>query len=124
MERMLRRRFAPSRPQAKRNKVNLIRYADDFVVTGASKELLEKARTLITDFLQQRGLTLSEEKTKIVHIEEGFDFLGCHLHELRPVARELLRGEAVREQAILPANQVDAQARVGGDLRRDLPQFL
>jgi RNA-directed DNA polymerase len=81
MERVLRQRFARSHPQCRKNKVNLIRYADDFVITGASKELLEEARTLIEDFLRQRGLALSEEKTKIVHIEEGFDFLGWNVRK-------------------------------------------
>ncbi|MER8562906.1 group II intron reverse transcriptase/maturase [Mesorhizobium sp. M0578] len=81
MERALRERFAPSDPQRRKNKVNLIRYADDFVITGASKEVLEEAKTLIEDFLRHRGLFLSEEKTKIVHIEEGFDFLGWNLRK-------------------------------------------
>lgn len=49
--------------------VHLIRYADDFVVTGATKEILEEAKSLIEDFLRARGLRLSEEKTKIVHID-------------------------------------------------------
>jgi RNA-directed DNA polymerase len=58
-------------------KVNLVRYADDFVVTGNSKELLENTvRPWIVEFLRERGLTLSEEKTSIVHIDQGFDFLG------------------------------------------------
>ncbi|MDL2410927.1 group II intron maturase-specific domain-containing protein [Rhizobium calliandrae] len=81
MEGVLRRRFAPSHPQSKKNKVNLIRYADDFVITGATKELLLEAKALIEDFLRQRGLTLSEEKTKIVHIEDGFDFLGWNVRK-------------------------------------------
>lgn len=58
------------------NKVRLIRYADDFVVSATSKEILEEAKEIIANFLGERGLTLSSEKTKIVHIEEGFDFLG------------------------------------------------
>lgn len=58
------------------HKVHLIRYADDFVVTGATKETLEAAKTTIENFLQERGLKLSAEKTQIVHIEDGFDFLG------------------------------------------------
>ena len=58
-------------------KVHLIRYADDFVVTGASKEILENGvKPLIVAFLRQRGLELSEDKTAIRHITEGFDFLG------------------------------------------------
>jgi RNA-directed DNA polymerase len=81
MEQVLRQRFARSHPQTRKNKVNLIRYADDFVVTGASKELLEEAKMLIVDFLRQRGLALSDEKTKIVHIEEGFDFLGWNVRK-------------------------------------------
>ena len=59
-----------------KGKVNFIRYADDFVITGATIEILEKAKLIIGDFLKDRGLSLSEEKTKIVHIDEGFDFLG------------------------------------------------
>jgi RNA-directed DNA polymerase len=64
-----------------KGKVNFIRYADDFVITGATKETLEKAKLIIGDFLKDRGLSLSEEKTKIVHIDEGFDFLGWNVRK-------------------------------------------
>ncbi|MBE2174123.1 group II intron reverse transcriptase/maturase [Acinetobacter oleivorans] len=63
------------------NKIHLIRYADDFVITGATKEVLEKAKDVIEAFLKPRGLTLSAEKTQIVHIEEGFDFLGWNIRK-------------------------------------------
>src|SRR5262250_1000506 len=57
--------------------VNLIRYADDFVITGKSKELLEgEVKPLVEQFLQERGLELSPTKTVITHVEKGFDFLG------------------------------------------------
>ncbi len=57
--------------------VNLIRYADDFVITGKSKELLEgEVKPLVEKFLQERGLELSPTKTVITHVEKGFDFLG------------------------------------------------
>jgi len=63
-------------------KVNLIRYADDFIITGDSKELLEKeVRPLVEQFLKERGLTLSADKTSITHIDEGFDFLGQNLRK-------------------------------------------
>lgn len=63
-------------------KVNVVRYADDFVVTGESKELLEtEVKPWIEAFLAQRGLQLSVEKTKVVHIEEGFDFLGWNFRK-------------------------------------------
>jgi RNA-directed DNA polymerase len=58
-------------------KVNFIRFADDFVITGNSREVLEQeVKPLVEHFMKERGLTLSPEKTIITHIEEGFDFLG------------------------------------------------
>ena len=63
-------------------KVNLVRYADDFVVTGNSKELLETVvKPWIEQFLRERGLELSEAKTRIVHIDDGFDFLGWNFRK-------------------------------------------
>lgn len=62
-----------------RHKVNVIRYADDFVITGKTKELLEGTiKPAVERFLKERGLTLSPEKTRITKIEDGFDFLGQH----------------------------------------------
>src|SRR5262249_39194479 len=62
---------------SRRVKVNLVRYCDDFIITGSSKELLEnEVKPLVEEFLKERGLELSQEKTKITHIEDGFDFLG------------------------------------------------
>ena len=57
-------------------KVHFIRYADDFLVTAPSKEVAEEIRELIQVFLAERGLELSESKTLITHINDGFDFLG------------------------------------------------
>lgn len=59
-----------------KTKVNLIRYADDFIITANSKEVAEELKTIVSQFLQSRGLSLSEEKTMITHIDKGFDFLG------------------------------------------------
>ena len=62
--------------------VNLVRYADDFIITGRSKEFLEdEIMPLIEEFLSVRGLILSKEKTKITHINDGFDFLGFNLRK-------------------------------------------
>jgi len=64
--------------------VNLIRYADDFIITGSSRELLEReVRPLVEAFLRERGLALSPGKTVITHIDEGFDFLGKHIRKYR-----------------------------------------
>jgi RNA-directed DNA polymerase len=63
-------------------KVNVIRYADDFIVTAESKQILQqKVKPAIVNFLSQRGLNLSGEKTRIARIEDGFDFLGQHLRK-------------------------------------------
>jgi len=63
-------------------KVNFVSYADDFIATAKSKELLqERGVPVIETFLKERGLQLSQEKTKITHIEEGFDFLGQTLRK-------------------------------------------
>jgi RNA-directed DNA polymerase len=56
--------------------VNLVRYADDFIITGESPETLERVKAVVTAFLGERGLSLSEDKTSVIHISEGFDFLG------------------------------------------------
>jgi RNA-directed DNA polymerase len=66
------------------DKVNFVRYADDFIITGNSKEFLEeKVKPALNNFLATRGLTLSDEKTHITHIEEGFDFLGFNVRKYK-----------------------------------------
>ncbi|CAG9237507.1 Group II intron reverse transcriptase/maturase [Paraburkholderia tropica] len=68
--------------KAKKLKVNVVRYADDFVITGDSREVLEReVRPWVEAFLAVRGLRLSEEKTRIAHIDEGFDFLGWNFRK-------------------------------------------
>jgi RNA-directed DNA polymerase len=75
--------FPPSH-QGNSPKVNLARYADDFVVTGVSKELLEcEVKPCIETFLKERGLQLSQEKTVVTHIEDGFDFLGQQVRKYK-----------------------------------------
>ena len=65
-------------------KINLVRYADDFIVTAKDKETIENViLPLIRQFMAERGLMLSEEKTKITHISEGFDFLGFNIREYK-----------------------------------------
>lgn len=64
------------------NKLNSVRYADDFIITGESPEFLrDKVLPIVKEFLTERGLQLSEEKTVITHIEDGFDFLGKNIRK-------------------------------------------
>jgi RNA-directed DNA polymerase len=68
--------------KAQKAKVNVVRYADDFVVTGDSRELLETVVVpWVVQFLRERGLELSTEKTRLVHIDQGFDFLGWNFRK-------------------------------------------
>lgn len=63
--------------QGRAAQVHLVRYADDFIITGHSRELLEsQVKPLVESFLTERGLELSPEKTSITHLTAGFDFLG------------------------------------------------
>ncbi|MCD4845406.1 MAG: group II intron reverse transcriptase/maturase, partial [Methanosarcinales archaeon] len=64
-------------------KVNYVRYADDFIVTADSKETAKEIAELIKEFLKERGLELSKEKTHITHIDDGFDFLGWNFRKYR-----------------------------------------
>lgn len=62
-------------------KVHFIRYADDFIITGIDKQTCEELKEHIKPFLSERGVEISENKTRIVHIDEGFDFLGWNFRK-------------------------------------------
>jgi RNA-directed DNA polymerase len=70
-------------PAGRRSRLHLVRYADDFVVVAPSRDLLEQALPQISTWLAERGLELHPEKTRIVHIDEGFPFLGFHLRRYK-----------------------------------------
>jgi RNA-directed DNA polymerase len=116
LEAMLAEKF----PKAKRTglKMNMVRYADDFIITGHSKEWLEQeVKPVVVEFLAERGLVLSPEKTRITHIEEGFDFLGWNIRKyngkllMKPSKanvkahldkiREIIKGNKTAKQANL-----------------------
>lgn len=64
--------------------IQFVRYADDFICTAKTKETLEqKVLPAIINFLKERGLEISLEKTKITNIQEGFDFLGFNLRKYK-----------------------------------------
>lgn len=68
---------------AAKSQIYLVRYCDDFIVTSRTREFAEEVKIQIEDFLKERGLELSKEKTKITHIKEGFDFLGWNFRKYR-----------------------------------------
>ena len=57
-------------------RLGFVRYADDFILTARSKKELEEATPRVKQWLSERGLEFSKEKTKIVHMDEGFNYLG------------------------------------------------
>jgi RNA-directed DNA polymerase len=84
LERELANRFKRTERMQRVHQVNMVRYADDFIITAKSKELLEdEVKPLVEKFLMTRGLELSKEKTRITHIEEGFDFLGQNVRKYK-----------------------------------------
>jgi RNA-directed DNA polymerase len=86
LERLLKEKFPAKKPLpslgGKLPCVHFIRYADDFIITGRTKELLEEeVKPLVEQFLQPCGLELSPKKTVITHVEQGFDFLGQNVRK-------------------------------------------
>jgi RNA-directed DNA polymerase len=77
LEQKLRDAFPRTTLRGRQATIHLIRYADDFLISGRSKEILEQeVKPLVEHFMRERGLELSQEEAIITHIEDGFDFLG------------------------------------------------
>ena len=84
LEKKLREKFPKPPRKSSKEKVNFIRFADDFIITGRSKEVLEdEVKPLVEQCMRERGLEKPPEKTLITHIENGFDFLGQHLRKYK-----------------------------------------
>src|SRR6266550_302344 len=117
LERVLRGKY-PAATRLKsvgnqRPSVNFIRYADDFVITGKSKELLEgEVKPLVEQFLQERGLELSPTKTVITHVEKGFDFLGQNLRRY-PDGKLLIKPSKKNVKTFLDGIRATIKAGLG-----------
>src|SRR6266576_1793424 len=84
LERVLREVIRPTTRKGNKAKVHLIRYADDFLISGSSKEVLEQeVKPAVEQFMRERGLSLSQEKTVITPVENGFDFLGQNVRKYK-----------------------------------------
>ena len=82
LEQRLREQYPAATAKSRQAQVNRVRYADDFIITSRTKERLEEeVKPLVEQFLQERGLELSPEKTQITPIEDGFDFLGQNVRK-------------------------------------------
>lgn len=98
--------------------MNMVRYADDFIITGHSKEWLENwVKPVVNEFLAERGLTLSPEKTKITHITEGFDFLGWNIRKyngklLMKPSKASVKSHLDKVREIIKSNKTATQANL------------
>lgn len=61
----------------------IVRFADDFVVMAETHAEIEQSVLMINDWLAKRGLRFHPDKTRIVHIDDGFDFLGMTLRRFK-----------------------------------------
>jgi len=107
MELLLKKQF----PRWKGQKVNFIRYADDFIITASTYEALKyEVIPLVKDFLKVRGLSLSKDKSRITHINDGFDFLSQNIRKykgkllIRP-SRESVQAFKNKLKALLKRNR-------------------
>ena len=93
--------------------VNFIRYADDFLITCKSRDLLErKIKPLIAEFLRGRGLELSPTKTVITRVEKGFDFLGQNVRRY-PNGKLLTRPSRKNVKTFLGVIRTTIKAALG-----------
>ena len=113
-------RLAEKFPKARQRglKMNMVRYADDFIITGHSKQWLEsEVRPAVVEFLAERGLVLSPEKTKITHIEDGFDFLGWNIRKyngklLMKPSKANVKAHLDKIRGVIKANKTAKQANL------------
>ena len=96
--------------------VNVVRYADDFLITARTPELLkEKIIPAIEAFLAERGLELSPEKSQVTNIETGFDFLGATIRKYD--GKLLMKPSRKSIKGFLGSIRRTIKAHAGGALR-------
>ncbi|NET64460.1 MAG: group II intron reverse transcriptase/maturase [Moorea sp. SIO1G6] len=66
-----------------RRALSLIRYADDFVIMHKDQTVVEECQKIISKWLNDMGLELKPNKTKVTHTFDGFDFLGFNIRQYK-----------------------------------------
>jgi RNA-directed DNA polymerase len=118
MEDAILKAIGPRRRSGPSAKVNVVRYADDFIITGATRELLEqRIKPVLEAFLAVRGLQLAPEKTLLTHVTRGFDFLGQNVRKygnkllIKP-SRKSVQALLKKVREILGKHKAATQAQV------------
>ncbi len=98
----------------------LIRYADDLVALCHSEQEAHAVKERLAVWLRPRGLSINEDKTRIVHLSEGFDFLGFNIRRYpngklltKPSKAAVIRIRARLGQEVTRLNGANAQAVIG-----------
>ncbi|MCP4606138.1 MAG: group II intron reverse transcriptase/maturase [Proteobacteria bacterium] len=110
----------PQYQKGQRVKVNLVRFADDFIITGYARAFLESVvKPLVERFFRERGLELSPEKTVITHIEDGFDFLGQNIRKYngKLLIKPSLKSIRMLKRKIRNIVKINMQAKVENLIR-------
>jgi RNA-directed DNA polymerase len=106
--------------------MEMVRYADDFVILCRTKEEAESALSLVQGWVRDNGLSLHETKTKVVDVREaGFDFLGYHFvkHRRFPRRKSLAKfKDAIRE--LTPRTSGKSLLEIVTLLNRKLPGWF
>jgi RNA-directed DNA polymerase len=103
----------------------LVRYADDFVVLVAGdRHHVEELREEVAVVLAPMGLRLSEHKTVITHIDEGFDFLGFHIQRKRQQGTRRRTIYTYPSKTALAAVKAKVRALTQGGTNRTLATLL
>ena len=67
--------------RANRTSLTFIRYADDFVCLHPDREVIDRAKAILQEWLKEAGLEISEQKTRVTHVSSGFNFLGFNIRQ-------------------------------------------
>src|SRR3989441_7366547 len=117
LEAKLREKYPKASNASRKAKANLVRYADDFIITGSSKEVLEKEiKPLVEQFMKERGLQLSQEKTQITQMTAGFDFLGQNVRKYKD-GKVLVKPSREERQDVSHQDPNTHQGTCSGDSR-------
>jgi CRISPR-associated protein Cas1 len=101
-----------------------VRYADDFVIAAASREQAQRGLQQAARWLKSAGLRLNLDKTRVVHVEQGFSFLGVRflgkqISAVQPGAEPWVLPRAAKPGRKPPANQHGSAKRQVGKARLD-----
>jgi RNA-directed DNA polymerase len=66
-----------------RSSLTFVRYADDFVCLHPDKEVIDRAKVILQEWLTDVGLEISEKKTRVTHTSDGFEFLGFNIRQYK-----------------------------------------